>query len=102
LSLSILIGLSFTPPTPFSTISSYPFTFPSLSFSYFVNPYSCDDKRWDSQCQWPWQQKRHESTTSRLVVGHADLAFTDHGAKATYPPQDATHGRKTPTKKDEA
>jgi hypothetical protein len=33
LSLSILIGLSFSPPTPFATISCYPFTSPSFSFS---------------------------------------------------------------------
>jgi hypothetical protein len=40
------------------------------------------------------------SITSRLVVGHVDLAFRDHGAKAICPPQDATHRRKAPVEKD--
>jgi hypothetical protein len=75
------------------------FHLPYLSFFYLINPYSFDDKRWDLQCQWPWQQQRQESTTSRVVVGHVDPAFRDHGANATCQSRDAIHIRKTPIKK---
>jgi hypothetical protein len=101
LSLSILVGLSCSPPTPFAVIACYPFTSPSFLFYLIIHPYSSDGKGWNLQCQQPWQQQRHESTTSQLVVGHAELAFRDHGAKATCPQQDSTHRRKTPVKKDE-
>jgi hypothetical protein len=56
---------------------------PSLGFLfYLINPYSSDDKSQNLQCQWP-QQQRLESTTSWLVVGHADLAFKELGENAT-------------------
>jgi hypothetical protein len=49
LSLFIIIGLYFSPPTPFATIACYPFTSPSFPFS--------DGRRQDQQRQWPWQQQ---------------------------------------------
>jgi hypothetical protein len=45
LSLSIFVGLSFLPPTPFAIIACYPFTSLILSSSYIINPYSFDGKR---------------------------------------------------------
>jgi hypothetical protein len=74
---------------------------PSSFLSYLVNLYSFDDKRRNLQRQWPWQPQCHEPTTSRLVVGHVDLAFRDHDAKVTCQPQDATHGRKNPVNREE-
>jgi hypothetical protein len=75
------------------------FSPPSSFLSYPINPYSFDGKRQNLQCQQPWQQQCHESTTSQLVVGHADLAFRDYGANATCYSEDATYGRKKPVKK---
>jgi hypothetical protein len=40
--------------------------------------------------------------TTQLVVGQAGLAFRDLGAMATCQSKEATYGRKTATKKDEA
>jgi hypothetical protein len=94
LSLSILVGLSFSPPTPFSTFSHYHFTFPRIYFSYLVNPYSSNGKRQNLQC--------HESTTSRLVDAHEYLAFRDLDENALSQIIGETHRRKTPIKEDEA
>jgi hypothetical protein len=55
---------------------------PSSFLSYLIKPYSSEGKKWDMWCQWPWPQQRHESTTSQLVVGHADPAFRDLGENA--------------------
>jgi hypothetical protein len=59
------------------------FSPPSSFLSYLIKAYSLDGKRQNLQCQRPWLQQCHESTTSQLVVGHVDLAFRGHGAKAT-------------------
>jgi hypothetical protein len=94
LSLSILVGLSFSPPTPFSRFPHYHFTFPRIYFSYLVNPYSSNGKRQNLQC--------HESTTSRLVDAHEYLAFRDLDENALSQIIGETHRRKTPIKEDEA
>jgi hypothetical protein len=49
-----------------------------------------------------WRTTSILKKTSRLVVGHADPTFRDLGENATCQIIGATHGRKTPTKKDEA
>jgi hypothetical protein len=90
----IILVTSNTFLLPFYAIPSPPSSF----LSYFINPYSSAGKRWHLQRQWPWQQL-HESIASSFVVGHADLAFRDHGAKATCPPQNAKYGRKTHSRK---
>jgi hypothetical protein len=63
---------------------------PHSSLLYLIKPYTPDDKRWNLQCQWPWWQQCHKSTTSRLVVGHAYSTFRDLGATTTCQSKDAT------------
>jgi hypothetical protein len=72
---------------------------PHPFFFYLINPCSSVGKRWNLQCQWSWQQQRHESTTSRLVVGHSKLAFRNLGENATSQIIYATHRRKTRSRK---
>jgi hypothetical protein len=72
---------------------------PSSFLSYVINPYSTDSKRQNLQHQWPWQQQHHESTTSRLVVGHVDPDLRDLGENATSKIIGATHRRKTQSRK---
>jgi hypothetical protein len=73
----------------------------AMETTYLINPYSFDGKRCDLQHPWPWKQQCYESTTSQVVLGHADLAFRDDGATATCQSKDAIHGRKIPIKKEE-
>jgi hypothetical protein len=72
---------------------------PHPFFVYLINPYPSKGERWDMWCQWPWTQQLHESTTSRLVVGHVDPAFRDLGVNATGQIIGATYRRKTHVKK---
>jgi hypothetical protein len=88
INLSILVSLSIfcwiillTSNTFYQLLHAI-FSPPSSFLSNTINPYSFDGKRWNLQRQWAWQQQGHESTTSQLVVGHVDIAFRDHGAKA--------------------
>jgi hypothetical protein len=46
--------------------------------------------------------KCHESTTSQLVVGHADPAFRDLGENTTSQIIGVTHGSKNFVQKEEA
>jgi hypothetical protein len=85
---------------PFVIIACYPFHFPQPFIPYLINPYSSNSKRRNLEDQWP-QQQCHESTTSRLVVGHPDPTFRDLGENAMNQIIGATHRRKTPVRKDE-
>jgi hypothetical protein len=49
LSLSIHVGLPFSPSILFDIVACYPFTSPRLFFFYLIHPYSFDGKRWNLQ-----------------------------------------------------
>jgi hypothetical protein len=78
------------------------FSPPLVFFLYLINPYSFDGKRQNLLCQRPKQQQRHESTTSRLVVGYADPDFRDLGGNIMSQIIGATHRRKNHVKKKHA
>jgi hypothetical protein len=95
------VWLTASPPTPFCYRCMPSLHLPRPFFSYIIHPYSSNVKRQDSQCQRQWPQQRHESTTSRVVVGHANPSFRNLGENATDQFIGATHERNCHVKKEE-
>jgi hypothetical protein len=83
------MGLSFSPPTPFTTVACYAFTSPSFSFSVASTPtlsMSKDGNHNNVNAHGNNNARNQPPLNSWVVVDHADTAFRDHDSNTTYHP----------------